>query len=95
MTCFLACPAKVWDSYTCQVTGADGRGSTFDDLLSEGDLVSLKNDHSEDSPYGRVVRKDDGLWIVALTYAEETRARHSETERRDDEERRRRIGGRS
>lgn len=59
----LACPAKVSDSYPCSAVGTDGREHTFDDLLVEGQLVSLRGNHSEDPPYGRVVRKDDGLWI--------------------------------
>jgi hypothetical protein len=67
----LACPAKVYDDYTCQVTGADGKDHYYDDLLFEGQLVSIRGNHSEDPPYGRVVRKEDGLWIEALTDEEE------------------------
>jgi hypothetical protein len=66
----LACPAKVDDDRTLSVTGADGRGHVFDDFLYEGELVCLRSE-TEDPPYGRVVRKDDGLWIVALTEFEE------------------------
>lgn len=63
----LAFPIKLNDNYTCQGHDANGDPVVFDDLLYEGQLVGseLLPDGSGDSfpPYGRVVRREDGLWV--------------------------------
>jgi hypothetical protein len=59
-------PVKLNDAYTCQ--GRDARGASigFDDLLSEGERVATASRGDDQwGPYGVVVRRDDGLWIVA------------------------------
>lgn len=68
-------PVKLNDDYTCQGIDADGTSVVFGDLLDEGDEVGPPEDPEEFEldPVGGcaafidgvVVRKDDGLWVVA------------------------------
>lgn len=62
-------PVKLHDAYPCQGIDAAGRGVTYFDLLDEGDRVGepVPGDPlNAFPPYGRVVRRDDGLWIEAI-----------------------------
>lgn len=62
--CEIAFPFKLDDDYPCRGEDANGKEIHFDDLLFEGEIVSsvtVGDDHF--GPYGRVVRRDDGLWI--------------------------------
>ena len=60
-------PVKLHDGYSCQGVDADGVYVTYGDLLSEGERVASTDDGEGNcwGPYGVVVRKADGLWIVA------------------------------
>lgn len=62
----LKLPVKLNDDYTCQGRDADGVSVVFEDLLSEGERVAtLTVDDDHFGPFGVVVRRDDGLWILA------------------------------
>lgn len=60
-------PIKLDDSYTCQGIDADGETVIFNDLLSEGDGVGPWDEEQEAAVFmdAIVVRRDDGLWVVA------------------------------
>jgi hypothetical protein len=70
-------PIKLNDAYTCQGFDAKGESMVFDDLLYEGEIVGVGEvpedyeDREARAPFGNVVRKPDGLWIVERTKAEE------------------------
>jgi hypothetical protein len=70
-------PVKLDDDRTLRGTDACGQTLTFEDYLDEGDMVGLGEipedceDRDPRPPYGNVVRKDDGLWIVERTEEEE------------------------
>lgn len=60
-------PIKLNDNYTCQGHDSKGKYVVFGDLLSEGDTTTSWG--TEDDPGGAdgvVVRKSDGLWVVAI-----------------------------
>ena len=67
-------PVKLNDDYTCQGRDRDGEYCVFDDLLSEGDRVAslVDEDGNTFGPFGVVVRKPNGLWIVATTTKEDS-----------------------
>lgn len=60
-------PIKLNDEYTCQGRDANGVYVGYDDLLSEGERVASMDDGEGNcwGPFGVVVRKADGLWIIA------------------------------
>ena len=64
-------PIKLNDDYTCQGTDAEGTELTFSALLHEGSEVGSwhPDDENGEPMYvsGKVVRRDDGLWIEALS----------------------------
>lgn len=66
-------PIKLNDDYTCQGEGPNGENIVFGDLLYEGEEVgrSIEGGSNVCGPYGRVVRKDNGLWVIACTDEEE------------------------
>ena len=63
----LALPAKLDDEYTCRGTDANGEQFAFEDLLELGEKVGTSADDKGNvwGPLGVVVKRDDGLWIVA------------------------------
>jgi hypothetical protein len=83
----VAFPIKLDDDRTLRGTDAAGTTITFDDYLHEGETVGLGEipedceDRDPRPPYGKVVRKEDGLWVVERT-DEEERARTQELLRR-------------
>lgn len=62
-------PVKLNDSYTCQGVDADGEQVYYDDLLKEGDQVGSKDADENVFVDARVVRRVDGLWVVAWRHA--------------------------
>lgn len=60
----LAYPIKLDDDYPCRGRDALGELQTFNDLLTEGMEVGPELD-GEVFATGEVVRRDDGLWVVA------------------------------
>lgn len=63
-------PWKVHDAYPCSAWTPSGERLYFEDLLVEGQRVG--HGDGEDNvypPYGRVVRREDGLWIEAESVA--------------------------
>lgn len=58
-------PWKVDDDYPCKARTQGGEILHFDDLLFEGQRIGHSD--GEDNvypPFGVVVRREDGLWIV-------------------------------
>ena len=68
-------PIKLDDAYPCRGESADG-SVVFDDLLEEGQIVAAFQDADRNTygPFGVVVRKGDGLWVIARA---ESRAREA------------------
>lgn len=62
-------PVKLNDNYTCQGIDADGEQVYYDDLLKEGDQVGSKDADENVFVDARVVRRADGLWVVAWRHA--------------------------
>lgn len=64
-------PIKLDDDYTLRGTGPSGETIVFGDFIYEGEEVgqSIEGGSNVCGPYGRVVRKDDGLWVIACTDA--------------------------
>lgn len=60
----LTYPIKLDDDYPCRGHDALGELQTFNDLLEEGMEVGPEFD-GEVFTTGEVVRRDDGLWVVA------------------------------
>ena len=66
-------PIKLDDDYTCQGVDARGVVVAFSDLLRAGDKVGPSHpddvDFEDEAMYlsGVVVRRDDGMWIEALS----------------------------
>lgn len=61
----LAYPIKL-DEYSCAGTDANGERVMWDDLLFEGQLTGPSHGHDNVfPPFGRVVKRDDGLWVEA------------------------------
>jgi hypothetical protein len=58
-------PVKLNDQYTCQGRQPDGTSVFFEDLCTEGERVATRS-RGDDvfGPYGIVVKREDGLWIV-------------------------------
>ena len=63
----LALPAKLDDEYPCGGTDANDEQFRFKDLLEVGERVGTTADDKGNvwGPFGIVVKRDDGLWIVA------------------------------
>lgn len=62
-----AYPWKVDDDYPCSARTPGGETLHFEDPLSEGDKVGHGDGEGNVyGPFGRVVRRKDGLWIEAL-----------------------------
>jgi hypothetical protein len=80
-------PIKLDDDRTLRGTDAAGNTITFEDYLHEGEMVGLGEipeeceDRDPRPPYGNVVRKEDGLWVVERG-DEEERARTEKLLRR-------------
>lgn len=65
-------PIKLDDDYPCRGTDADGGTVVYPDLLAEGDRCGPAAPEDVDGGEAvfidaEVVRKDDGLWVVALS----------------------------
>ena len=60
----LAYPIKLDDDHPCRGVDALGELQTFNDLLREGMVIGPEVD-GDVFPTGEVVRRDDGLWVVA------------------------------
>lgn len=65
-------PVKLNDAYPCQGKDAEGAYIAFDDLLDEGERVAtLQVGDDQFGPFGVVVRREDGLWVVPETEADD------------------------
>lgn len=66
-------PIKLDDNYPCAGTDANGDRVMWDDLLFEGQLTGPGHGHDDNvfPPFGRVVKRADGLWVEAAPEEDE------------------------